>query len=285
MALVLKKDQESGAPVVTEEGKIIYIDDKDNSEIPLDPVAMYDKIGVLGQENQKHRTRYQTAESSLKIFEGIEDLEDWKSKADKALETVENFNDKDWMKADKVEKLKKDITEGFQQKLDGQEAVLKETITQHKQEIGVKETQIRKLMVSNQFAISPHFVGKNKKTTLPPKVGEAYFGDNYKVEEENGEPVLRAYDNRGELIRSKINPGEPADFEESLSILIDASPDKDEILAASKPGGGGKGGHGDGEGQDDLATLKEKHKEATQNGNVQLAISLKNKIFEMERAS
>ena len=139
-------------------------------------------------------------------------------------------------------------------------------------------------MVSNKFASSPYFVGEKKKTILPPNIGESHFGKHFKVEDDDGISVLKAYHENGEPIISKVNPGEPADFNEAMGIIIDEFPNKDTILSAPGGGSGGQGGHGNDEDDDDLSSLKLKHKEALENGQTQLAISLKNKIFKLEQA-
>lgn len=283
MALILKLNEETKAPEVTAEGKIIYLDDQDdNKELPLDPAAMYTKIGELGNQNKKDRDNYRAIKEKFKGFEKIDDLAEWKENADKALVTVENFNDKDWMKADKVDKLKADMKSSYEGKLTAKDTVLTETLKTHAGELEGKDSHIRTLMVTNKFSSSPHFIGEKKKTTLPPDIGESYFGKHYKVEEEEGKLQLKAYDANGDPIISKINPGEPADFEEAMGIIIDAYPNKDNILVASGGGSGGKGGEGNPGETDDIAKLKKQHKEATDNKQVQLAISLKNRIFALE---
>ena len=284
MALILKLNEETKAPEMTEDGKIIYLDDQDdNKELPLDPAAMYAKIGELGIQNKKDRDNYRGIKEKFKPFESIDNLPEWKENADKALVTVENFNDKDWMKADKVDKLKADMKDSYEGKLTAKDTLLTDTLKTHAGEMVGKDTHIRTLMVTNKFSSSPHFVGEKKKTILPPDIGESYFGKHYKVEEtEEGSLELKAYHANGDPIISKINPGEPADFEEAMGMIIDAYPNKDNILAASGPGSGGKGGEGNPGETDDLTKLKEQHTEATKNKQVQLAISLKNKIFALE---
>jgi len=159
---------------------------------------------------------------------------------------------------------------------------LAEAIKTHTELLSKKDSEIRRLMVTNKFAVSSFFVGEKKKTTLPPDIGEAYFGKNFKVEEIDGESKLRAYYSNGEPIISRLNPGEPAEFEEAMGLIIDAYPGKDGILAAPGGGSGGGGGHGQEGESDDLANLKQKHKEAMEAGQSQLAISLTNKIFALE---
>jgi len=286
MPLVMKLDEKTKAPVITEDHKIIYYDDQDpeKKDLPLDPAGMYAKIGDLGKQNKVDRDKYRVLRDTFKIFDGIEEISEWKENADKALVTVENFNDKDWMKADKVDKLKADMKESYDTKLAAKDTILTDTLKGHVGVLALKDGHIRKLMVSNKFASSPYFIGEKKKTILPPDIGESYFGKHFKVEEIDGESLLRAYDATGEPLISKVNPGEPAEFEEAMGLILDAYPNKDTILAAPGGGSGGQGGEGNAGEDDDLASLKLKHKEALNNGQTQLAISLKNQIFKLEQA-
>lgn len=288
MALVLKLDETTKAPIVTDDQKIIYYDDEDSTQadLPLDPVGMYTKIGELGKQNKTDRDNFTAIRDKFADFGKIDDLPDWKKKADAALVTVENFNDKDWMKADKVEKLKVEMKESYDGQLTEKDTILKDTIELHTGILQGKDAIIRGLMVSSKFATSPYFTGKDKKTILPPDIGESYFGKHYRVEEIEGKekPVLRAYHDNGDVINSKTNPGEPATFEEAMGIIIDLYPGKDAILSVTGGGSGGQGGKG-GDGDDaTLADLKKQHAEALAGGFHQKAIGLKNQIFEIEHA-
>ena len=285
MALILKQD-ENGAPIVTEDNKIMYLDDETNTDLPLDPVGMYSKISSLGKENQGHRTAKKELEGKLAVLDGIEDLAEYRKTADAAIAQVQNFSDEDWMKVDKVDKLKGEITEAYEGQLKAKDTAIGELNLNHETALQKKDFHINRLMVSNRFAVSPHFVaiGEHKaKTTLPPDIGEAQFGSAFRVEEKNDQLVLRAYKD-GEVILSKVNPGEPAEFEEALTILIDAYPGKNNILPASQSGSGGQGGSGQGAGDhSELADLQAQYKAALESGQSQLAINLKNRIFELNK--
>lgn len=282
MPLVLKLD-DKGQPIITDDKKIMYVDD-DGKDLPLDPAGMYDKITSLGVQNKKDRTKYTELRDTYAGFKDIEDISEWKEKADAALVSVENFNDKDWMKVDKVDKLKSDMKDSYELKLTGKDAVLADTLKTHATDISGKDGQIRKLMVSNKFAGSPHFIGDSRITTLPPDIGEAYFGKHYKVEvDEQGESVLRSYYTNGDPILSKVNPGEPADFEESMGFIIEQYPGKDSILSSTSGGSGGQGGQGNQNPATELEDLKTQHGEAQKAGNTQLMISLKNQIFALQQ--
>jgi len=288
MTWKIKIDSETKAPVIDEQGKITYID-PDGKELPLDPPAMYQKISQLGKENQNHRKKYEDVLNTLKPFEGVEDIATWKEEADKALETVKNFNDKDWMKAEKVEALKKEMAQAYEEKLKKKDLSYAEKEKLYATEKDKLSNQIRRLLVSNKFAVSKYFSGggDSSVTILPSQIAEDHFGKYFKVEEgSDGMPVIRAFYSNGDPIISKINPGDNADFEEAIGLIIDQYPGKETILRSTSGGSGGGGGGGadDHKESGDIASLRKQYSQAQQEGNARLAITLKNRIFELEKA-
>lgn len=288
MTWKLKTDPENNdAPVVDDQGRVVYID-PDGKELPLDPPAMYQKIADLGKENQTHRTKYDEVVKKFDALKDIEDIVKWKEEADKALEAVANFNDKDWMKAEKVESLKKQITDAYEQKLKDKEKGVVTLQADHQAEIEKLNQQIRRLLVSNKFAVSKYFSGGGEKsvTILPSNIAEDHFGKYFQVEEgADGMPVIKAVYSSGDAVLSKVNPGEPADFEEAIGLIIDQYPGKESILRSTSGGSGGGGGEGNEEEGDsgDLAKLRKQYAEAQAAGNSRLMVTLKNRIFDLEK--
>lgn len=282
MSWKLKVSEDGHAVLV--EGKPVYID-PDGKEVPLDPPSMYGKIIDLGKENKKRREDFEGVQAKLKLFDGVEDLEAWHAEAVKALETIKNFDEKDWLKAEKVEKLKADMKSAYEE----QERKLRDQFKNRETEfaglLGKKEDQIRKLMVSNRFATSPYFSGTNPKTSLPPEIAETYFGQHFKVEEDKktGELRLVAYYRNGDPIYSRTNPGEFASFDEAMTTIWDQYPGRDRLVRGQQGSGGqgGKGGAGDT--GDELAELEKAYAEAMKNKNTAQMLVLKNKIFTLRQ--
>lgn len=284
----LKIDPETKAPIVTEDGKIMYID-PDGKELPLNPPAMYRKITELNGEAKGHREKKEELAAKLESFKDIEDLPEWKKKADEALQAVANFNDKDWMKAEKVETLKKDITAAYEEKLKQAAKAFEVKEKAQMETLLKKDEQVRRLLISSKFATSKYFSGGGDKsvTILPSGIAEDHFGKYFKVEEDasTGMPATKAYYANGDPVLSKLNPGEPAEFEEAIGLIIDNYPGKDSILRSTGGGSGGSGGSGSGASGDgsDLGQLKKQYAEALKSGNGQMAVTLRNKIFTLER--
>jgi len=286
----IKIDEESKLPAFTqpekddELPKPIYIN-SEGKEIALDPVGMYDKILEMGKNEKELRGNTKRLEGKLELFADIEDLPTWKEEAIKAMETVKNFNDKEWMDVKKVEALKMDMKEAHSKQLAQVQESFSLKENDFSKTLSKKDKQIRGLMVSAKFATHPLFSGPNKKSSLPAEIAETYFGKHFKVEEnENGELNLMAYYSDGNPVYSHERPGELADFREAMYSIFEKSPFKDELTKGADAGSGSGGGGGDKEDNDDeLGNLRKQHAEATAAKNVGLAIALKNKIFALEQ--
>ena len=281
MALELKLNEETKQPVLNEDGKIVCMDD--GKELGLDIVSMYQKISDLGVENKKHRETATALKETYSVFADIEDIGEWKKKAETDMQTVKNFKDEDWMKATKVETLKKQMSDSFDEKLRAKDIAIGAIETDYGEKLTGKDAQIRNLLISSKFTASKFFNGENPKTTLTPEIAEAFFGKNFKVEIVSDKTVLRAYYDDGDNVLSKQNPGNPAEFEEAMEFIIDKYPAKDSILRTSSGGSGGSGGSGnDNNEKDDLTKLKEEYTEAQKNGDTNKMINLKGRIHDLQ---
>lgn len=282
----LKVDEESKLPVFSEDGKPVYFD-PDGKELALDPVSMYQKIIDLGAENKKHREEKSSLKETVGLFEGIEDISEWKTKADEALEKVANFNDKDWLAADKVEKLKADIKDSYEKQINQQKEQFKQIEDSFNQKFSKKDEQIRKLMVDNKFATHPLFSGTNPKTNVIPAMAVDHFGKHFKIEEDKktGELSLIGHYPNGDIVYSKENPGEIAEFREAMNLIFESHPDRDQMIRSGKSGTGARDGMNDNDHDsgDELSKLEKQYAEAMKEKDSKKSIALKNKIFEIKR--
>jgi len=283
------KFDENGNPVIIEKEGLYYpvYEDEDGKEIEADVPQMYSKIVELGSEAKQRREKYKELENKFKVFADIEDIEEWKTAAEKAMETVKNFNDKQLVDAGKVDEIKKQMKEVHKEEIDNINNSHKAKYVEYENQLKDKEDKIYHLMVSSKFAQSPLFSGKDPVSTLPPEIAETYFGKNFKVEEgNNGDLRVTGYVN-GNPIYSRKNPGELADFDEALEAVVDAYPLKDRILRSSGAGSGASGGSGDGGSRDksgivgQIEKLQTLHKKAMEEKDGKLAVSLKNRIHDL----
>jgi hypothetical protein len=204
-----------------QDGKPVYIAD-DGKEIAFDAVGTADTIKRLNGEAKTHREAKEAAETKLKAFEGIEDP----AAAKDALAKIANLKDKDLVEAGKVEEIKAAAIAAVEEKYKPvveENASLKGAL--HSEKIG------------GSFARSKFIADK---IAVPADIVEARFGKNFKLED--GKVV--AYDQAGNAIFSKASPGNHADFDEALEILVDQYPYKDSILKGTGGGTGARPGNG-----------------------------------------
>lgn len=194
------------------DGHPVYVHD-DGKEIAFDAPHAVATIKRVSDE----RDTLRKGEERYKAFEGLDP-----EKARKALEVVRNLDDKRLLDAGKVDEIVKErlIEAG------------KVHATQLAAETKAREesdAKVRRLIVGNGFATSKFLT---EQTLLPPSVAERAFGDHFRVE---GDRAV-GYIGDGKVY-SRKRPGEVADFDEALQIVIEASPDKDRILRGSASNG------------------------------------------------
>jgi hypothetical protein len=215
--------------VVVQDGRPIYIHD-DGKEIPFDAAATVTKIGQLNREAQTHREAKETAETALKLFDGID-----ASAARKALETVKNLDDKKLVDAGEVQKVKDETIKAYDEKLIG--------VRKEFEPVVAERDSLRAALhgekIGNAFSRSKFIADK---LAIPADMVQAAFGSTFKIE---GEHIV-AVGKDGGKIYSRAKPGELASFDEALEIMVDAYPNKDTILKGSGARGGGAGGGGRG---------------------------------------
>jgi len=210
--------------IVMRNGQPVLVRD-DGSEMEFDGPAALSKITALNRENQTFRTDLKTAQTKLEAF-GDADPES----IEEFLSEMEALGGKDGLEALKqtskvdLEGFKKTINQTWEEKLNAQK-------TAHATELAKKDGHIYKLEVSNKFTASPFIA---EKLTIPPDMAEATFGQNYKIED----GVLTPYLN-GEKIWSKKAPGELADFDEAMEVMVTNYQHRDRILLGSNAKGNG----------------------------------------------
>lgn len=219
----LKLD-ENGA-VVLNDGKPVYVHD-DGKEVPFDAAAAVGKISQLNREAQSHRERAETAEASLKTFEGITDP----AAARKALETVKNYDDKKLIDAGEVERIKAEAIKAVEDKY---KPVVQEAET--------LKGQLNSHLIGGAFARSKYIADKfAAEGPAGVEIAQALFASRLKVE---GGKVV-GYDANGEKLYSRTRPGELADPDEAIELLVEAYPHKASLLRGTGASGGGAAGGG-----------------------------------------
>lgn len=210
----------SDGTAVVKDGNPVYIHD-DGSEVAFDAPGTVATISRLNAEAKKHRERAEGAETSLKAFAGIEDAE----KARKALELVANLDAKRLVDAGERDKA---IAQSIKAVEDQYAPIVKERDT--------IKAQLHDYMVGGAFSRSK-YIAEKFATEGPAgvEVAQALFAKSMKVED--GRVV--AYDANGSKLYSKVRPGELADPEEAIEMLVESHPHKAYLLKGSGATGAG----------------------------------------------
>lgn len=205
------------------DGKPVFTGD-DGKDIAFDAVGTRDTITRLNAEAKSHRERAETAEKTVKAFEGITDP----AAARSALDVVSKLDQKKLVDAGEIDVVRNEISKAFQTQLD--------EMTSKAQTF---EQQLYAEKIGGSFARSKYIA---EKLAVPADMVQATFGRNLKIED--GKVV--AYDAQGQKIFSRARPGELADFDEAVETLVSQYPHRDHILKSSDANGGGAQGSGGG---------------------------------------
>lgn len=237
MLKIQTKDIEGTPYAVMRDGKPLYIEDTNNTEVAYDAEASSGTIKRLNQEAQRNREAKEAAEQKVAAFGEIDP-----EAAKAALQTVADLDSGALLTADKVAELRTGITASVEKRYTGDINTLKAQL-QAKTESEQKLTQnLHSEKLSNAFATSK-YVGE--KMSIPAQAAQKIFGDQFKIEE--GKIV--AYDANGQKMFSQARPGQDPDFDEAIELVVGSSSYRDSILKGKgQNGGGGSGGSGGGGG-------------------------------------
>lgn len=218
--------------VVVQDGKPVYVSDAGN-DVVFDYDQTLSTITKLNGEAKGHRERAEAAEAKLKPFDGIEDAQ----KARDAIELVSKLDSKKLIDAGKVDEVRAEATKAYEEKLKAQEEKYKPVVAERDN----LKTSLFKEKIGGSFSRSKYIA---EKLAIPSDLVEARFGTAFTIEDDR---VVAKYPN-GEKVFSLARPGEIADFDEALEMLVGQYPNKDQILKGSGASGGGAGGSGAGAG-------------------------------------
>jgi hypothetical protein len=231
---MLKLKLDADGHVVVQDGKPVYIDDADSKEVAYDANQTVATISRLNGEAKSHRERAEKAETSLRSYDGIDDP----AAAKKALATVKNLDDKKLVDAGEVEKVKAEAIKAVEEK---HAPIVKERDT--------FASQLEGHVIGAAFSGSKFIASKfAAEGPAGVEIARALFAQRFKVE--GGKAV--AYDAQGNKIYSRAKPGELAEAEEAIELMVDSYPHKASILKGDVKGGGGAGGNGGGGGNNNI---------------------------------
>jgi hypothetical protein len=213
--------------VVVQDGKPVYVAE-DGKTVAFDYPATLATISRLNGEAKSHRERAEAAEEKIKLFDGIEDP----AKAREAMETLKNIDSKKLIDAGKVDEVRAESKKAFDEQLRAIEEKYKPVIAERE---NLKASLVNEIVGGN-FSRSKFIA---EKLAIPVDIAQARFGSAFHVEENNR---IVARDANGNSLFSRARPGEIADFDEALELIVDAYPYRDSIMKGSGASGGGAGG-------------------------------------------
>lgn len=231
----LKLD-ENGNVVVKDEMPVYTTDD--GQEMTIDAATLMSKNAALNKENTERRHKNNELEEQLKVYDGIDPV-----KAKDAMEKISTIDANEMVAKGEVETLKKEMAAAYEGKITEQKNIYEEKLKMLTEGNAGLQGTVNHLMVSNSFSNSPWFTGENPKTILPPDMAAEIFGKYFKVEGQGKNVKIVGYKD-DEVIRSKRPEriGEPADFEEAISVIVDSHPMKERFLKSTP--GGSQNAHG-----------------------------------------
>lgn len=200
----------------------------DGKEVPFDADAALTTIAARNKEAQTNREKAEDLEKKLKAFEGITDPAD----AIKALETVRQFKSGELITAGKA----KEVEDAA--KRSAEEAVAAAN-KKSSEDLAVITANLNKVTGELHNEKIGGFFDRTKvkdKVAVPMDLVKAKYQGNFKMEE--GKIVIYGVD--GNKVYSRVKPGELAEPDEALEILIDTDPNRDSILKGAGGGGGGR---------------------------------------------
>lgn len=179
-------------------------------------------ISRLNNEAKTHREAKEAAETRLAAYKDVPDP----VAAKKAIDTLKDVDLSKMVGMNKLEEAKQEITRQWQDKFSGVET-----------ERNGLRLQLDNMLLASAFSGSKFM---QERVAIPSEMMVATFGRHFKIEDNKVVP----YDHLGAKLLSKSRMGEYADFDEALTMFVEAYPHKDAILRAPNSSGTGNNGGG-----------------------------------------
>jgi hypothetical protein len=236
-----KKDDSENI-VIGETGNPVFVY-PDGNEVDFDADRQVVKIRELTEKASKRKLSLDTANGSLGLLTeagiDIEDKESIKTyiKAAKTnADTVKNYDDKDMVAADEVQKIKDEEAKRYTDQIAANDRKYKTAIDTKDALLVAKDASIHKSIVRNAFLTSD-FV-KNKTSYPTAEIAYRDLQGKFIVEEVDGEAVAFGVDRDGDKLHSLKDPTDYAGAHEAIEIIITNHPQKEALLLAEGTGTG-----------------------------------------------
>jgi hypothetical protein len=224
----MKLQLDDAGNVVVQDGKPVF-QSEDGRSVPFDYPETLKTISARNAEAKANRERYEAAEEKLKLYDGIDP-----DGARKALETLKNLDSKQLIDAGEVERVKQEAASAYDEKFKSLEKSYKPI----REERDSLKGELHQERLGTAFSRSKFIA---EKMAIPVDLAQAKFGSQFYYED--GKFKAKGFD--GNPLYSQSNPGNVADFEEAMEMLVNSYPYRDSILKGSNASGGGAGGSGE----------------------------------------
>jgi len=199
------------------DGKPVYLDDE-GKEHRYDAPAMRGSLDKLNGVLSEERGKLQALSDKIKTFDGLD-----AEAARAALQTLDSIDKKKLIDAGEIDKVKAQISEGYDKQLAEKDKAYSELERTH---------QTDKINLAFQGS---KFV--KDRLAIPADMVQSAFARNFQFA--NG--TIKPVDNNGNPIYSESNPAELASFDEALERIVSQYPSRDAIMKGTGHSGSGSG--------------------------------------------
>jgi hypothetical protein len=267
LPIKLKLD-EKDVPVLDDGLPVFEFDD--GTESPIDVAGSFKsyetKIGNFDEAKERHAEKLKATEKKLKAFKGV----DIKKYEDGMLK-IEAIKDQKLLDESGADSLKKSMRTIFDEEVAGIHASYKTGMGEKDEIISNMNTIVYDLAIKNKFATDKHFSGDKPVTIYNPDDAAKIYGSHFKVETTGSKYSIVAKDHEGKSILSRKKHGEPAEFSEAITQIIEIESKNKPILRNAKTGGPVTSGNLDSgsgdnlDGKDSLSKIKSGLRKYNQN--------------------
>lgn len=201
-------------------GKPLYVED-DGAVVEGDLPYAVGKVKELSQERETLKGQLATATAALEPWKGQDP-----SKVKAALELAANIDAKKLIDAGEVEKVKEQVAAGYKTQI--------ETLTtEQKTALDAANARLAKHMRLSALGAA-EYRKQLQEGLRPVDIMDRVFGDYFVPEGDRLVAVVN-----GQRLMSRKRPGDPADVEEALEMIVSNRADKESLLAPVGADGGG----------------------------------------------
>jgi len=231
--------------VVMQDGNPVFIY-PDGKKAPFNADSTINAINKANSEAADRRIKLKELTEMVKPLKDVllddftpENVSAFIADATKNKEVVSNYEDKDFVAAGDVEKIKSQAVENvkntYEQKIKDMSTLFSNKEQDYQNQFAQMEGLNRELLIESEFKGSD-FIKNN--TSIPYELFYNTYGKNFSIEyDDDNRPIVKAKRADGSDVISLSKPGQFADPSEAIEILINEHPQKESFLKGYDRGG------------------------------------------------